>query len=309
MSKVIVVCGPTASGKTSLAIFLAKKLNCEIVSADSMQIYKEMNIGTAKPDYVERDGVIHHMMDVVSVCDDYNVSLYKQHASKCIDDILSTGKNVIIAGGTGLYIDSLINNVDFFEFENDPVYREKLTQLATEKGGEVLSDMLLSIDPDSALRIHKNDIKRLVRALEVYKVTGKTLTELHVLSKQKRKYDPIFVGLNYSDRQKLYDRINLRVDLMMNNGFLDEAKSLISMPLSSTAMAAIGYSDLFSYINGELSIETALENIKQKSRNYAKRQLTWFNRNTEMQWFYPDLYDSSDALYKEILDYVSCKMR
>ena len=169
--------------------------------------------------------------------------------------------------------------------------------------------MLLSIDPDSALRIHKNDVKRLVRALEVYKVTGKTLTELHFFSKQKRKYNPIFIGLNYSDRQKLYDRINLRVDIMMKDGFFDEAKSLISMPLSSTARAAIGYSDLFSCINGELSVETAIENIKQKSRNYAKRQLTWFNRNAEMQWFYPDLYDSSDALYEKVLDYVSLKMR
>lgn len=309
MNKVIVVCGPTASGKTSLSISLAKKFDAEIVSADSMQIYKEMNIGTAKPDEAEKDGILHHMMDVVSVCDDYNVSLYKQNATRCIDAILSRGKNAIIAGGTGLYIDSLINNVDFFEFENDFEYRKKLTDIATEQGGEVLVDMLMTIDPQSALRLHKNDIKRLVRALEVYKVTGKTLTELHALSKQKRKYDPVFVGLKYTDRQILYDRINRRVDLMMDNGFLDEAKFLISLPLSSTASAAIGYSDLFLYINGEISLDSALENIKQKSRNYAKRQLSWFNRNEEIEWFFPDNYENFECLISDVCEYVSSELR
>lgn len=309
MKKVVVVCGPTASGKTSLAVSLAKRLDAEIVSADSMQIYKEMNIGTAKPDDVEKDGIVHHMMDIVSVCDEYNVSLYKQNATRCIEDIISRGKNVIIAGGTGLYIDSLINNVDFFEFENDFSYRDELTSLANEHGGEILVDMLLKVDPDSASRLHKNDIKRLVRALEVYKVTGKTLTELHILSKQKRQYDPVFVGLNYTDRQKLYDRINLRVDIMMENGFLDEARELLSLPLSSTAKAAIGYSDLFLYMDGAFSLDTALENIKQKSRNYAKRQLSWFNRNPEIKWFYPDTYNGSEELYNCVFDFVSSKLR
>jgi len=309
MKKVVVVCGPTASGKTSLAVSLAKRLDAEIVSADSMQIYKEMNIGTAKPDDVEKDGVVHHMMDIVSVCDEYNVSLYKQNATRCIEDIISREKNVIIAGGTGLYIDSLINNVDFFEFENDFSYRDELTSLANEHGGEILVDMLLKVDPDSASRLHKNDIKRLVRALEVYKVTGKTLTELHILSKQKREYDPVFVGLNYTDRQKLYDRINLRVDVMMENGFLDEARELLSLPLSSTAKAAIGYSDLFLYMDGAVSLDTALENIKQKSRNYAKRQLSWFNRNPEIKWFYPDTYNGSEELYNCVFDFVSSKLR
>ncbi len=309
MKKVVVVCGPTASGKTSLAVSLAKRLDAEIVSADSMQIYKEMNIGTAKPDDVEKDGIVHHMMDIVSVCDEYNVSLYKQNATRCIEDIISRGKNVIIAGGTGLYIDSLINNVDFFEFENDFSYRDELTSLANEHGGEILVDMLLKVDPDSASRLHKNDIKRLVRALEVYKVTGKTLTELHILSKQKRQYDPVFVGLNYTDRQKLYDRINLRVDVMMENGFLDEARELLSLPLSSTAKAAIGYSDLFLYMDGVVSLDTALENIKQKSRNYAKRQLSWFNRNPEIKWFYPDTYNGSEELYNCVFDFVSSKLR
>lgn len=308
-NKVIIVCGPTASGKTSLSINLAKRLNAEIVSCDSMQIYKEMNIGTAKPDMVERDGVKHHMMDVISVCDEYNVSKFVADAQKYIDSILKNNKNVIIVGGTGLYVDSLINNVNFFEFENDEDYRQQLTKIAEKEGGQALLEMLKSFDPESASRLHSNDVKRIIRALEVYKVTGKTQTQLHIESARNRKYEPLYVALNYSDRQKLYDRINLRVDLMVENGLIDEAKSLKNLKLSKTARAAIGYSDMFEYLEGEISLQQAVDNIKQKSRNYAKRQITWFKRNPETKWFFADCYDCSSDLYDDVYKYLLSKMR
>ncbi len=309
MNKIIVICGPTASGKTSLSINLANFFDAEVVSADSMQIYKEMTIGTAKPDEGERCGVPHHMMDVVSVTEEYNVSRYVNEASACIDNILSRGKNVFLVGGTGLYIDNLINNTNFFEFDNDEKYRAELTDIAQKYGGQALLDMLDKIDPDSADRLHCNDIKRLIRALEVYKVTGKTLTELHIESKRSRKYQPIFLGINYLDRDALYDRINKRVDIMIKSGFVDEAKGLLDLNLSSTARAAIGYSDIFDYLNNQQSLEQAVENIKKKTRNYAKRQLTWFRRNKEIFWLYPDSYDGISRIYLDSSNYIRKKLR
>ncbi len=309
MNNIIVICGPTASGKTSASIEIAKKFDAEIVSADSMQIYKEMNIGTAKPDASERCGIPHHMMDVISVTEDYNVSRYVKDASECIDNILSRGKNVVLVGGTGLYIDNLVNNTNFFEFENDEPYRKELIELSYEKGGQVLLDILAEIDPESAQRLHPNDIKRIIRALEVYRVTGKTLTQLHIESKRTRKYNPIFIALNYIDREVLYNRINKRVEIMMENGFENEAKLLSNLKLSSTARAAIGYSDLFDYFNGIQTLDQAVENIKKKSRNYAKRQLTWFRKNDEINWVYPDKYELIEDVYKEIFSYINVKMR
>ncbi len=309
MNKIIVICGPTASGKTALAIRVAKEFNAEIVSADSMQIYKEMNIGTAKPDMEERSGIAHYMMDIVSVTEDYNVSRYVCDASSCIDYILSRGKNVVLVGGTGLYIDSLINNTDFFEFENDEEYRRELSCIAELHGGEKLVEMLMSIDPETAMRLHPNDKKRLIRALEVYKVTGKTLTQLHIESKRNRKYQPIFLGINYKQRDVIYDRINKRVDIMLENGFVYEAKNLLNYKLSSTARAAIGYSDIFDYLDGLHSLEQAAENIKKKSRNYAKRQITWFRKNKEIFWLYPDDYTDLSFMYNDSFNFIKNKMR
>lgn len=308
-NKVIIICGPTASGKTALSIEMAKRLNAEIVSCDSMQIYKEMNIGTAKPDLAERDGIVHHLMDNVSVEDDYNVSRYVADASNRIDSILKSGKNVIIVGGTGLYVDSLINNVDFFEFENDEKYRQELLDIANKSGGQALLDMLAKIDIESAQRLHPNDIKRIIRALEVFKVTGKTQTQLHIESKRNRKYQPIYLGINYDDRQKLYDRIDLRVEIMIKNGLVDEAKQLMTKNLSKTARAAIGYSDIFSYLNNEISLDEAIANIQKKSRNYAKRQITWFKRNSETKWFYADLFESNELLFNSVYQYLLSVMR
>lgn len=286
---IIVVCGPTASGKTALAVELAKRFDAEIVSADSMQIYKEMNIGTAKPSEEEKCGIPHHMIDIVSVTEEYNVSRYVDDAEACIDKIKAAGKRVILAGGTGLYIDSLINNVNFFDIANDYEYRERLCAVAGDKGVLAVHKMLESVDKPSADRLHPNDLKRVIRALEVYKVCGRTMTEIQMQSVRERKYNPVFIGLDYSERAVLYSRIEKRVFEMIKDGLLDEARFLSELDLSSTARAAIGYREMFDFLNNELTFESAVEEICKKTRNYAKRQLTWFRKNKEINWLFPDL--------------------
>jgi len=301
---VIVICGPTASGKTSLSIEMAKRINAEIVSADSMQIYKEMKIGTAKPDKYEMDDIPHHLFDIVSVTKDFNVAKYVEYASQAINEIHLRKKNVIIVGGTGLYIDSLVNNIDFFDIETDLKYREQLTELAKAKGGEYLKLQLSEVDPETASKLHKNDIKRIVRALEVFHSTGLPISKFQKLSKRNRKYNVTYIGLNYDNRETLYNRINTRVDRMIDGGLIDECKSLLGLNLSDTAKAAIGYSDIFAYLNGEISLDDAIFYIKQKSRRYAKRQLTWFRRNQEIKWFYSDRYEKEVDLFNDCYDYI-----
>lgn len=288
--RIIVVCGPTASGKTALAIEIAKRCDGEIVSADSMQIYKEMNIGTAKPDHSEMQGIPHHMLDVASVTEQYNVSRYVDEANQAIEGIFAKNKNVIIAGGTGLYIDSLINNINFFEIDNDYAYRNDLVELASEKGNIFVHGLLRKVDEPTADRLHPNDLKRVIRALEVYKVIGKTMSQIQLDSKRRRKFDPVFIGLDYKDRSVLYDRIEKRVQKMIDNGLENEARALIGLELSNTAAAAIGYKEMFEYIRGETTLETAVGTICKKTRNYAKRQLTWFRKNSEINWFDPPSY-------------------
>lgn len=299
--KIIVICGPTASGKTSLSVDVAKSIGAKIVSADSMQIYKEMNIGTAKPDETERNGIIHYMMDVASVSENYNVSRYVSEAGFCIDRLISQGEKVVLVGGTGLYIDSLINNTNFFEIDNDYEYRDEMVSLSNEKGNAYLIAELNKVDPVSAGKLHENDTKRIIRALEVYHVTGKPISEFQKESFRNRKYDPLFIGLNYDDRDILYKRIEKRVDIMIEQGLLDEAAQLLNTKLSSTARAAIGYSDVFDCIEGKCTLEDAIESIKKKTRNYAKRQLTWFRRNKEINWFYPDRYDDYSGLLSDVM--------
>ena len=295
-SDIIVICGPTASGKTALAVEVAKRLNGEIVSADSMQIYKEMNIGTAKPNAAEQCGIAHYMLDVVSVTEEYNVSRYVNNASDCIEKIKNKGKKAILAGGTGLYIDSLVNNINFFKIENDYEYREYLKKCALEKGNVYVHDMLYKIDRNAAQRLHPNDLKRVIRALEVYKTTGKTISEIQYESIRKRRYNPVFIGLDYKDRSVLYRRIEKRVEDMIENGLLEEARGLLKYNLSATARAAIGYREMFDYIHGEISFENAVSDICKKTRNYAKRQLTWFRKNREINWLYPDQCDENLSL-------------
>ena len=280
-NKLLVIAGPTAVGKTDLSIKLAQKLNGEIISADSMQIYKYMDIGSAKVMPEEMKGINHYMIDVVEPSESFSASQFKDMATEAINSIIEKDKTPIIAGGTGLYIDAATCNMNFSETDKDEKYREELEALANEKGNEYIHNMLRDIDPESYKSIHPNNRKRVIRALEVYKLTGKAFSESN--SKEefyKSPYDVKYFVLTM-DRQKLYERINLRVDIMMEKGLLDECKKLRDMGYTSDmqSMQGIGYKEVLYYLEGKISLEEAVDMIKQGSRNYAKRQLTWFRRD------------------------------
>ncbi len=286
MNQVIVIAGPTASGKTGLSVEVAKQLNTEIVSADSMQIYQGMDVGTAKVTEAEKQGILHHMIDIVSPMENYNVSQYAEDAKKCVDSILEKGKIPVIAGGTGLYINSLVYGYDLAPIPSDDSIRQELTRVYEEKGGEYLLEELRKIDPKTADRLHPNNARRLIRALEVYRISGTTISQQEERTKNAPKpYDVLFFVLD-TDRDKLYERINLRVDMMLQNGLVDEVKKLIEngVPKTNTAMQAIGYKEIVEYLDGYLTYCEAVEKIKQESRRYAKRQLTWFRRNEGAIW-------------------------
>ena len=286
MNKIICVAGPTASGKTSLSIALAKALDGEVVSCDSMQIYRGMDIGTAKPTPDEMDGVVHHMLDVVSPADDFSVSRYCEMADPILQDILARGKTAIIAGGTGLYMDALIRGNSFAPFPSTGM-REKLEAEADAIGMEAMVEKLRAIDPESADRLSINDRKRIIRALEVYYETGETITE-HNRKTQAipPKYNPIWFALEDENRQDLYDRIDRRVDLMLEMGLMDEIHRLLAegIPEKSTAMQAIGYKEFLDAVHGYCTVQEAADLVKQSSRRYAKRQLTWLRRNESIHW-------------------------
>ncbi|MCD7823794.1 MAG: tRNA (adenosine(37)-N6)-dimethylallyltransferase MiaA [Oscillospiraceae bacterium] len=292
--KLIVVCGPTASGKTELAVSLAELFGCEIVSADSMQIYKEINIATAKPTAKEMRNIRHHMIDILNLSEEFSVADYVRMAGECTNDITSRGKIPMVCGGTGLYISSLVNGISFDETCSSSKLREELTKLAKEKGGEYLLDILREFDPDSADRLHPNNLMRIIRAIEVYKVSGVTMTEANRLSQKESPYDPIMIGLNYSDRELLYKRVNSRVDKMLAMGLLEEAKMVLSMDDVATAGQAIGYKEFKPYFAGEKTLEESVECVKQDSRRYAKRQLTWFRRDERINWIYRDLLSDGE---------------
>ena len=283
-AKVIVIGGPTASGKTSLSIELAKKINGQIVSADSMQIYKDMNIGTAKPDQEEMQGIKHYLLDCISPEQRYSVADYKLQAKKAIQEILNDGKVPIIVGGTGLYIDSLIYEIEFQDIEIDLKYREELEKIVEEKGLEYVYKEACRIDPQAMEKISSNDQKRILRILEIYKQTGKTKTELDEKSRKDPQYDYRVFAINM-DRQVLYDRINRRVDIMIKRGLIKEVEELCKKYNEfPTAMQGLGYKEVVEYLNKEISYEEMLEKIKQESRRYAKRQLTWFRKNKQTIW-------------------------
>ena len=285
---VIVIVGPTASGKTSLSVEIAKKLGGEIISADSMQIYKGMDIATAKPTDEEKCGVEHHLMDFLDPEDEFSVAKYKELAVSKIEELLNKGKIPIIVGGTGLYVDTVINNTVFFNYD-DSETRERLEKECDENGIEALFHKLKEVDPDTAEKLHLNDKKRIIRALEVYYLTGKTITEQNNEShKEKSKFNFIQIGLNAKNRDYLYDRINKRVDLMLESGLLDEAKMFYSSDYSSTAKQAIGYKELLPYLKGFVTLDDAVEKLKQETRRYAKRQLTWFRKNNDINWIFID---------------------
>ncbi len=285
--KIAVVTGPTATGKTRLSVELAKELGGEIVSADSMQIYRGMDIGTAKVTGAEMQGIPHHMIDIASPFEPYSVSQYVRDAGACIDDILARGRLPIIVGGTNLYIDSLIAGLDFAGSDQDNALRDALGREYDAIGGEKMLDRLRGFDPDRAEKLHPSDKRRIVRAIEVYRLTGKTITQ-HDLETRARpkRYDAARIALCFEDRQRLYDRIDARVGEMVLAGLFDEVKRLLDEGLSPecTAMQAIGYKEPAAYFAGKISMDEATELIKLSSRRYAKRQLTWLRRDEELFW-------------------------
>ena len=286
MKRIAAVVGPTASGKTALAVALAKQFNGEVVSADSMQIYRKLNIGTAKPTAEEMQGVPHHMLDVADPGESYSVSRYEKEATACVEDILSRGKMPIVCGGTGLYVDALIRGGGFLESGVDSGLRAQLEEEWDARGGEAMLQRLASFDPDSAARLHLNDKKRIIRAVEVYLQTGITITAHNARTAAlPPRYDAVMIGLRTEPRQILYSRIDRRVTKMLDAGLEQEARQLLeSGDLAGTAAQAIGYKEMLAYFHGEATLEQAADLIRQKSRNYAKRQLTWFQRDDRVHW-------------------------
>lgn len=287
--KVIVICGPTASGKTTLSIQLAQKINGEIISSDSMQIYKDMNIGTAKPDQQEMQGIKHYLLDFVEPNQRYSVADYKKDAENAIEDILQKGKVPIIVGGTGLYVDSLIYGIEYPNIEFDENYREELERRVEKEGLEKLYEKAKKIDPQAMKKISRNDQKRILRVLEIYNATGKTKTEQEIESRKNEvKYDYRVFAINM-DREKLYDRINKRVDIMIQKGLIEEVENLLKKYNEfPTAMQGLGYKEVVEYIQGKVLKEDMIENIKRESRRYAKRQITWFKKNKQTIWIGPN---------------------
>ena len=300
---IVGVVGPTATGKTRLAVSLAQEYNGEVVSADSMQVYRGMNIGTAKPTAEEMQGIKHHLIDCYNPDEPFNVAKFVELAHSVIGDIHSRGKLPIIAGGTGLYINSLIDNITFNEFQADLDLRESLNGRLESEGNTALYKELCEVDPESAKKIHPNNSKRLVRALEVYYATGVKISEWAVRSRSiTSPYKPCLIGLNYGSRALLYEKIDKRVDIMIECGLIDEVKGLIAVGLSKndTSMQAIGYKEIAQYLCGEFSKEVAIETVKRESRRYAKRQLTWFKRDERINWI--EANDDFENIFKK-----SCK--
>ena len=300
MDPIICVVGPTASGKTALAIELAKAFNGEIVSCDSMQIYRRMDIGTAKPTAEERQGIPHHMIDVADPEESFSVSRYCQMATPIVEDILRRGKTCIIAGGTGLYVDALIRGNDFAPIPSTGC-RQRLERRAEAEGIHVLTQELSAVDPESVQRAQGNP-RRIIRALEVYLETGQTLTA-HNLATQAipPRFSPLWIGLDDEDRQDLYRRIDLRVDLMLEQGLLEEIRSLLDsgIPESATAMQAIGYKEFIDALRGRIPMEQAVSDLKQATRRYAKRQKTWFRRNRDIHWILRHPGQTSQEIFSQ----------
>ena len=307
MNNIICIAGPTASGKTALAVELARELNGEVVSCDSMYVYKRMNIGTAKPTVEEMGGIVHHMIDVAEPDQDFSVSKYCDMAAPIVDDIVARGKTAIIAGGTGLYMDSLIKGNDFAPVPATGI-RQQLEAKAEAVGFEAMREELRAVDPESAARLL--DTRRVIRALEVYYETGITMTEHNRRTQAiPPRYTPLMLGLTYADRAELYRRIDLRVSIMLEQGLLEEIKALLAsgIPASCTAMQAIGYKEFVEALNGNCTIEEAADLVRQSSRRYAKRQLPWLRRNEKIHWLTRRTGQSSEEILAQarrvILDF------
>lgn len=295
--RVAAVVGPTASGKTALGVEIAKALNGEVISADSMQIYRGMDIATAKPTAEEMQGIPHHLIDFLDRGTAFSVADYVELAGKVIKDVDSRGKLPVIVGGTGLYISSLLENIKFADIECDEKLRKRLENEAAEKGNKYLFEKLKIADPESAAELHPNNLVRVIRALEVFELTGKKLSQYKAESRlEETPYDSVIIGLSYSDRQKLYDRINRRVDIMVESGLVEEARAVFESGNMKTAGNAIGYKELIPYFRNECSLEECVEKIKQETRRYAKRQLTWFRKNAKIHWIMLDEFDDKEKI-------------
>ena len=288
--KIVVICGPTASGKTGLSLLLAQKFNGEIISADSMQVYRKLDIGTAKATPREQSVAPHHLVDILEPDQPYNVLQFVEMAAAAIDDITARGKLPVIAGGTGLYIESLINGIKFSDQPDNSRIKAELQQQLAEFGNEYMYNILKEIDPDYAQTVHPNNYVRVLRAIEIYRLTGHNMTwQLKNSRPAEKPYDVLLLGLKFEDRQKLYDNINYRVDIMMEEGILPEAEYVYNNRDSfKTCVSAIGYKEFFPYFDKESSLDECIDKLKQASRNYAKRQLTWFNRMKEINWLLID---------------------
>lgn len=305
---IIILTGPTAVGKTNLSIQLAKEINAQIISADSMQIYEYMDIGSAKVSSEEMDGVVHYLIDEVKPDYPFSVSEFKERANNYIKEISSQNKNVIVTGGTGLYLNSLIYDMDFANSNSNSELREKLRLELEENGIDYMHEKLKSLDEESANRIHKNNTKRVIRALEVC-LSGEKMNDFTNDLKFNEKYEPIIIVLN-RDRDHLYERINKRVDIMMDTGLIQEVKNLLDLGYSKDliSMQGIGYKEIIKYLEGEYSLEEAVETIKRDSRRYAKRQLTWFRRYKDAMWYDLDKYDEDKILKEDIYEYIKEKI-
>lgn len=305
MNKLLCILGPTASGKTALGVALAKLFNGEVVSADSMQIYRGMDVGTAKPTKEEMDGVVHHMLDICDISESFSVARYVQEADVCVVDIISRGKLPIIVGGTGLYVDALVNGREFSAQNQDPGLRKSLEAQAETEGIDSVRRILKLHDPDSYERLHPNDKKRIIRAAEVWLSTGKTITQHdRETGSLPPKYEAIKIGLNFENRWELYARIDKRVDIMLDSGLIDEVRRLLKNDNNGTALQAIGYKEFSEYIAGKMSLDEACEAVKQGSRRYAKRQLTWLRRDSSIHWITLNEPVNFDRLVQNASDYV-----
>lgn len=288
--KAIFIVGPTASGKTALSIEIAKRFGGEIISADSMQIYKGIHIASAAPDAQEMSGIPHHLLEFLDTDCQFSVADYVKKARECIKDVHSRGKLPIIVGGTGLYVSALLDNTHFTEKKTDFVLREKVEKEFDEAGAEKMLERLREIDPKTASRLHLNDRRRIVRAFEVYYSTGLTITEQNENSHLEESFiEPLVLGITYENRELLYERINKRVDIMVSMGLLEEAKNSFETKKGSGGFQAIGHKELYPYFEGEIDLDEALETLKMQTRRYAKRQLTWFRRDERINWIFADV--------------------
>ncbi len=301
--KVIFIVGPTASGKTALSIELAKRFNGEIICADSMQIYKGIHTASAAPDEEEMQGIKHHLLEFLELTDTFSVADYVKKARKKIDEIAKKGKQPIVVGGTGLYYSSLIDNIEFCEEQVNIELRKQLEEKMELIGAEKMLEELSCFDPNTANKLHPNNKRRIIRAFEVFLQTGKTITEQNAISKQNSPdFESLVLGVNFSDRSKLYERISKRVDIMLENGLIEEAKKTFAFNSSLGAFQAIGHKELYGFFKGEITLEEAIENLKMQTRRYAKRQLTWFLRDERVNWLLVDCADDIILQAQELVE-------